>query len=142
MSNILDARIDGRLCPPRIRYADCNPPTGISRVSSDETFNQWVTAWGEDTKVFKPHFWRQANVEFYHDENWQGGIAANVSHDAIGITNPWGTKASINAYIQNIAHTHPSLPIVGYDHMPDIEAMVQLGFRSTAPLAIWIKSSR
>ena len=121
--------------------ADCDAPAGISRVASDETFDQWVTAWGEDTEVFRDNFWHQADVEFYHDEHWQGGIAANVSHDAIGITNPWGTKASINDCIQNIAHTHPTLPIVGYDHMPDIEAMTQLGFRSTAPLAIWIKKS-
>ena len=119
--------------------SDCIAPNEVSKITSEHAFSEWVAAWGESAEVFKSHFWSHPNVSFFHDNAWQGGIAANVSHDAIGITNPWGDEASINKCIQAIAHQHPTLPIVGYDHMPEIDAMSQLGFRSTAPLTVWLQ---
>ena len=119
--------------------SDCEAPNDVSRIASDAAFSKWVMAWNEAPEVFRAHFWRYPDVSFYHDLDWQGGIAANVSQDAVGIINPWGNEASINKCIQAIAHQHPTLPIVGYDHMPEISAMSQLGFRSTAPLKVWLK---
>ena len=118
------------------------PSTGtVSRAKSEEAFVQWVESWKEAPEVFKTQIWQDPKASFYHDDDWQGGIATNLSSDAIGITNPWGTKAAINACIQEVAYRHPDLPIVGYDHTPDIEAMAELGFESTAPLAIWLKEA-
>ncbi|NKB98622.1 MAG: hypothetical protein GKR90_09060 [Pseudomonadales bacterium] len=123
--------------------AASTPAGGARWVQSDAEFADWIDSWGEtpdDEVVFRTRFWNAPRVHFLQTAENDGGLACNISPACVGITNPWGDPLAINRCIRAIIERFPTYAIVGYDHMPNIDALADLNFYSTGPLAIWLRS--
>lgn len=120
-------------------------PVNVTVVDSEDGFARWLDVWGEtpeDRQVFTPAFWSSPDVHFlYAEQNGEvlGGLACNESTHVYGVTNFFGPFDAVSACLSKVNSF--GKPLVGYERGEALEHLVGLGFRTTGPLIVWIKTT-
>lgn len=126
-----------------------NPTNGtatrisVENVTTQSELNRWEAAWGEQTEVFKPSLLSNDDVELVYveqDGNLIGGLAANRSGRALGISNAFGQPDGILACIESVGAKHPDKALVGYGSEAELAALSMIGFRGIGELQIWLRN--
>lgn len=127
-----------RAALPAIRWA---------AIQDAQELAQWETAWGSEPgqpRLFRPELLADANIVFL--AGWQGqalvaGAIANRSGDVVGLSNlfaPENQEADVWAgCLAALIERFPGLPVVDYEHGPDLVLALSLGFEIIGPLTIW-----
>ncbi|MFT4720407.1 MAG: hypothetical protein ACI9SB_001578 [Candidatus Azotimanducaceae bacterium] len=116
----------------------------VGVVTSAEQLEEWVSAWGE-TPVEQPVLLPELmgpNVQFiFHQSAGRidSGLIANMSADAVGITNSFGCPGGIAHCIRYAFERAQGVPVVGYGSDDDLRMLVSLGFKALGSLRVWVR---
>lgn len=118
----------------------------VATMRTSAELNLWIKAWGETpagTRVFVDDLLANPDVSFMMFEPPDappGGLIANRSAACMGLSNFFGPIEGVARCIAAVSSAHPTLPLVGYDRVEDLDALRTYGFRATGPLAVWISA--
>jgi hypothetical protein len=124
------------------------PVLSWSVVDTPAALHEWAAAWDDgegNADVFRPALLDEPDVRLLTfrapDGAVAGGAAANRSADVVGLSNVFGRGVDADepwaAALQAVAELFPSLPVVGYEHGPDLATVLRHGFRPVGPLRVW-----
>ena len=115
-----------------------------SRVETAQDLIPWAALHGLPA-VADPRLLDQPGVTILaaHDgPRLVGGAIATVGREAVGISNVIaadGDEAAMFARAADaVAAIAPTLPLVGYEHGPTLEAALAAGFDPIGPLRVWL----
>jgi len=118
----------------------------VARATNAATLTRWIDAWGETPpgrSVFRPSILANTKVHFLFVEagpsRISGGLCANESDQAVGITNTFGDPQAHDLCLAYLSQVLPSVPMVGYERGEDLRRMLQRGFVELGDLRIWIR---
>ncbi len=126
-------------------HFDPDTPDGWQQITQPAALLDWEDAWKaggspSHQRQFPDRLLRRDDIAFWGrigGAGWTAGAVLNMSADAIGLSNVFGTAALPD--IAQIA-ARSGKPIVGYaqgDHLGDVR---QAGFTLTGPLQVWCRT--
>lgn len=129
-----------------------SPVLSWSVVDTSAALREWAAAWDDgegNADVFRPALLDEPDVRILtfrdRDGTVVGGAAANRSADVVGLSNVFGRGVGPDepwaAALHAAAELFPSLPVVGYEHGPDLSTVLRHGFEPVAPLRVWMHRS-
>ena len=116
-----------------------------ARFISPDELPAWISAWGETPPgrpVFVPGIMVDPSVFFLCvevDGDMVGGAIANLSGQAVGISNTFGSPDAVGACLEVLRRHFPDRGIVGYERGEDLDNMRRCGARVLGELTVWIK---
>jgi hypothetical protein len=128
------------------------PDPAWTRVTKPEQLVTWEAAWsGEAGPTTVPTFpsslLEDPNVAFIqleHENRIIAGVAAQFASGAVGLTNLFADALAtpqLSAAIALLARSFPQRPLVSYEPTANLAQARALGFETTGPLHVWIRSS-
>ena len=121
------------------------------RVRSAEALAKWEKAWGGESegaaRIFLPSLLNDdaiAVLAAYHDQQLVGGGIANRTGDVVGLSNVFVRGISADTLwagcVGAVIDVFPGLPIVGYESGEQLALTHALGFETTGPLRVWVRT--
>ncbi|WP_234327701.1 hypothetical protein [Streptomyces sp. NRRL F-2664] len=121
-----------------------------SEVRDAPELAAWEAAWsgGESTGLFPPSL-LGGGTDFLAGRAGGRIVAGAVAHTAagvVGVSNLFARSgsdpdAAWAGALSAIAARRPGLPVVGYEHGPDLDAALRHGFTATGPLRVWLRTA-
>lgn len=135
--------LSGRAAP-----ADAGP-IRWSQVREEGALAAWEAACGGSpppggraaARVFPAALLREPGLVFLAGEREGRIVGTGVLHrseEVVGLSNVTGdAAAAFPACMAAAAELFPGLPVVGYEHGPELEAALAAGFTRLGPLTVW-----
>jgi RimJ/RimL family protein N-acetyltransferase len=125
-------------------------PTGWSAISAADELRDWEAAWGVDARAFfLPALLTDERIAIlarYEGDRVVAGAIANRSDAAIGLSNVFAVGRELeSAYVGAASAAEArwgSLPVVGYEFGPSLEAARRAEFATIGDLAVWARPAR
>lgn len=116
----------------------------IDTVTTAGELEEWIAAWGDtppEKAIFLPALMGPKVRFIFRRSAGQidAGLIANVSRDAIGITNAFGHPDGIAQCMRDTLGRAEGMPLVGYGSDDDLRMLEDLGFKGLGKLKIWVR---
>lgn len=122
-------------------------PQHWGRISNPQTLLEWHSGWSKDANasdlIFPPECISDPSLVFLGRNGTNGvdaGCLANISNDAVGISNMFGINSGDPAVweeaLKAVASVAPTLPIVGYEAGQELIAATAVGFEEAGRLRV------
>jgi len=124
-------------------------------VRDESELAQWETAWSgvpanmsstKPPRLFVPALLSDQDLAFlaaYQDEAIVAGAIANRTENVVGVSNIFAPAAGNDLFWAGcIAMVHdrfPGLPLVGYQHGPELAVAQKVGFERLQGLRVWTR---
>lgn len=117
-------------------------------AGDEERLAAWEAAWRGPApaalggvRMFPADLLRVPDVVFFACERGGGAVATGALHRSdgvVGLSNVTGDAATaLRAGVSAARERFPGLPVVGYEHGPELAAAIDAGFARLGPLAVW-----
>ncbi|MHA6629381.1 hypothetical protein ACU61A_28425 [Pseudonocardia sichuanensis] len=125
--------------PPR------TPPTPWAAVSTARELTGWAAAWnGGVTDLFRPQLLAHPAVRVlaaYRKGEIVAGAVVKSSGAVAGVSNLFAVDGNLEEAWAGVLSALPRHHVVGYETGPALAAARRLGFTSTGPLRVWLRTS-
>lgn len=126
----------------------CDPqPAGARpawlRVRGEAGLAEWERAWGGGVQgLFLPSLLEDPSVLVLAAPEFAAGAVLSLGAGVVGVSNLFhGAQEPERAWRDCLAASSaycPGLPVVGYEHGPDLDAPERVGFTRLGPLRVWL----
>ena len=137
--------------PAQPRRSSRTAGTEWTRLADPDALIDWETAWsdaGISVGLFSPGLLADDSIAIlgeYADDRIVAGVILNLANGVVGLSNVFARAEDADALwsgcLDAVEAYFPSLPIVGYESGPALDAAHDHAFMSAGPLRIWIKDS-
>ncbi len=121
-----------------------HPPTTWATVDSARKLAEWAAAWnGGAADLFRPQLLAQPAVQVLaarRDGAIVAGAVVNRSGSVTGVSNLFAVDGDLDGAWAGVLSAIPDRRVVGYETGPALAAALRLGFTSTGPLRVWLKT--
>jgi hypothetical protein len=120
-------------------------PPAWRRIRDATALAEWERAWdggGGARGLFRPPLLEDPSVQVLAAPEFAAGAVLSLGAGVVGVSNLFcGEQDPDRAWRDCVAAASaygPGLPVVGYEHGPDLEAAQAAGFTRLGPLRIWL----
>ncbi|MFF5536647.1 hypothetical protein ACFY71_29980 [Streptomyces cinerochromogenes] len=126
-----------------------SPDLAWDVVRDRDALRGWALAWDDgdgNADLFRPELLDDPATSVLVGRSADGLVAAGAvasrSDDVVGISNVFAVEGGADrawpVVLDAVHRLFPTLPVVGYEHGPDLDAAVRHGFEAVGPLRVWL----